>query len=126
MLCTLLQLQFGDASVSTKDLTKSFGWDTMEGFMQHDVQELNRVLCDNLEEKMKVSACNVRRSIAVHRLCMAVTATIVFMKSMFVHVSATDQHCCEDHDKHNKSVTQDHSSTSWLFLLLHHVSVQPS
>ena len=26
----------------------------MEGFMQHDVQELNRVLCDNLEEKMKV------------------------------------------------------------------------
>lgn len=22
--------------------------------MQHDVQELNRVLCDNLEEKMKV------------------------------------------------------------------------
>ncbi len=23
--------------------------------MQHDVQELNRVLCDNLEEKMKVS-----------------------------------------------------------------------
>ena len=49
-----LQLQFGDASVSTKDLTKSFGWDTMEGFMQHDVQELNRVLCDNLEEKMKV------------------------------------------------------------------------
>ncbi|KAA6424444.1 MAG: hypothetical protein FRX49_05656 [Trebouxia sp. A1-2] len=47
------QLQFGDTSVSTKDLTKSFGWDTMEGFMQHDVQELNRVLCDNLEEKMK-------------------------------------------------------------------------
>lgn len=55
MDAVLLQLQFGDASVSTKDLTKSFGWDTMEGFMQHDVQELNRVLCDNLEEKMKVS-----------------------------------------------------------------------
>ena len=54
----LLQLQFGDASVSTKDLTKSFGWDTMEGFMQHDVQELNRVLCDNLEEKMKVCPAN--------------------------------------------------------------------
>ena len=51
----LLQLQFGDSSVSTKDLTKSFGWDTMDSFMQHDVQELNRVLCDNLEEKMKVS-----------------------------------------------------------------------
>lgn len=51
-------MQFGDASVSTKDLTKSFGWDTMEGFMQHDVQELNRVLCDNLEEKMKVCPAN--------------------------------------------------------------------
>ncbi|KAL0031727.1 hypothetical protein WJX79_003396 [Trebouxia sp. C0005] len=50
---TFYKLQFGDTSVSTKDLTKSFGWDTMEGFMQHDVQELNRVLCDNLEEKMK-------------------------------------------------------------------------
>ena len=53
-----MQLQFGDSSVSTKDLTKSFGWDTMEGFMQHDVQELNRVLCDNLEEKMKVCPCS--------------------------------------------------------------------
>ncbi len=54
-IALLPQLQYGETSVSTKDLTKSFGWDTMEGFMQHDVQELNRVLCDNLEEKMKVN-----------------------------------------------------------------------
>ena len=47
------QLQFGDASVSTKDLTKSFGWDTYDAFMQHDVQELNRVLQEKLEDKMK-------------------------------------------------------------------------
>jgi hypothetical protein len=40
--------------VSTKDLTKSFGWSSMDAFMQHDVQELNRVLCEKLEEKMKV------------------------------------------------------------------------
>lgn len=61
IVMVLLQLQFGDSSVSTKDLTKSFGWDTMDSFMQHDVQELNRVLCDNLEEKMKVSCscCHV-------------------------------------------------------------------
>jgi hypothetical protein len=26
----------------------------MDAFMQHDVQELNRVLCEKLEEKMKV------------------------------------------------------------------------
>ncbi|KAK9823704.1 hypothetical protein WJX72_004794 [[Myrmecia] bisecta] len=49
------KLQFGDTSVSTKDLTKSFGWDTQEAFMQHDVQELNRVLCEKLEEKMKAT-----------------------------------------------------------------------
>lgn len=40
--------------VSTKDLTKSFGWGVSDMFQQHDVQELNRVLCDKLEEKMKV------------------------------------------------------------------------
>jgi ubiquitin carboxyl-terminal hydrolase 7 len=47
------KMQFGEAACSTKDLTKSFGWDTAESFQQHDVQELNRVLCDKLEEKMK-------------------------------------------------------------------------
>jgi ubiquitin carboxyl-terminal hydrolase 7 len=41
--------------MSTKDLTKSFGWDTYDAFMQHDVQELNRVLQEKLEDKMKVS-----------------------------------------------------------------------
>lgn len=38
----------------TIELTKSFGWDTLDSFMQHDVQEFNRVLQDNLESKMKV------------------------------------------------------------------------
>lgn len=51
----LPQLQFGKTPVSTKDLTQSFGWDTSDAFQQHDVQELNRILCDRLEEKMKVS-----------------------------------------------------------------------
>lgn len=40
--------------MSTKDLTKSFGWDYQDAFMQHDVQELNRVLVEKLEERMKV------------------------------------------------------------------------
>ncbi|KFM24284.1 Ubiquitin carboxyl-terminal hydrolase 12, partial [Auxenochlorella protothecoides] len=47
------KLQFTDGPVSTKDLTRSFGWDTSDAFQQHDVQELNRILCDRLEEKMK-------------------------------------------------------------------------
>ncbi|XP_054795340.1 ubiquitin C-terminal hydrolase 12-like isoform X1 [Prosopis cineraria] len=47
------KLQYSDISVATKELTKSFGWDTYDSFMQHDVQELNRVLCEKLEDKMK-------------------------------------------------------------------------
>ena len=42
-----------DKPVGTKKLTKSFGWESLDSFMQHDVQELCRVLLDNLESKMK-------------------------------------------------------------------------
>ena len=45
-------------SVSTSELTRSFGWDSMESFMQHDVQEFNRVLQDHLERKMKGTAAD--------------------------------------------------------------------
>ncbi|KAL8036479.1 hypothetical protein ABFS82_12G158700 [Erythranthe guttata] len=47
------KLQYNDTSVATKELTKSFGWDTYDSFVQHDVQELNRALCEKLEDKMK-------------------------------------------------------------------------
>ncbi|CAG0888119.1 unnamed protein product [Darwinula stevensoni] len=47
------ELQFNDKPVGTKKLTKSFGWETLDSFMQHDVQEFLRVLLDNLESKMK-------------------------------------------------------------------------
>ena len=46
-------LQFNDKSVGTKKLTKSFGWETLDSFMQHDVQEFLRVLLEKLEIKMK-------------------------------------------------------------------------
>ena len=42
-------LQFLDKAVGTKKLTKSFGWETLDSFMQHDVQEFLRVLLDKLE-----------------------------------------------------------------------------
>lgn len=54
------ELQNSDKPVGTKKLTKSFGWDSVESFHQHDVQELCRVLLDNLENKMsgtKVCTC---------------------------------------------------------------------
>lgn len=45
------KLQLSDLrSVSTKGLTKSFGWTDAEAFTQHDVQELLRVLFDALEQ----------------------------------------------------------------------------
>ena len=47
------RLQTSSVPISTKELTKSFGWDDYESFLQHDVTELNRVLCDTLESKMK-------------------------------------------------------------------------
>ncbi|KAJ1915568.1 ubiquitin-specific protease ubp15 [Tieghemiomyces parasiticus] len=47
------KLQYSDTAVDTTELTRSFGWDSLESFMQHDVQEFNRVLQDNLEGKMK-------------------------------------------------------------------------
>ncbi len=44
-------LQLGHAkAVTTKALTKSFGWTSSDAFQQHDVQELARVLFDALEE----------------------------------------------------------------------------
>lgn len=47
------RLQNGNNSVGTKELTKSFGWTAVDSFTQHDVQELDRVLLDNLQTKMK-------------------------------------------------------------------------
>lgn len=47
------EMQLSDSPCSTKSLTKSFGWNDSDIFIQHDVQEFCRVLLDNLEEKMK-------------------------------------------------------------------------
>lgn len=39
-------------SISTSDLTDSFGWTGNEGFQQHDVQELNRIFFSALESSL--------------------------------------------------------------------------
>ncbi len=46
-------MQISNQAVGTSELTRSFGWDSSEAFMQHDVTELNRVLQDKLENSMK-------------------------------------------------------------------------
>ena len=47
------KLQTSDVSIQSMELTHSFGWTTADAFTQHDVQELNRILMDRLETKMK-------------------------------------------------------------------------
>lgn len=47
------KLQTNLLPTSTTEMTKSFGWDSAESFMQHDVQEFSRVLMEDLENKMK-------------------------------------------------------------------------
>lgn len=46
-------LQSSNTPVGTTELTMSFGWDSRQIFEQQDVQELSRVLMDNLDGKMK-------------------------------------------------------------------------
>eukprot|EP00033_Pygsuia_biforma_P004844 GCRY01005310.1.p1 GENE.GCRY01005310.1~~GCRY01005310.1.p1 ORF type:complete len:451 (+),score=103.30 GCRY01005310.1:149-1501(+) len=47
------ELQCSKKEVNTTALTRAFGWTNLEEFTQHDAQELCRILCDKLEEKMK-------------------------------------------------------------------------
>ena len=47
------KMQFSETSAATKDLTRSFGWDTYDSFTQHDILEFYQVLCEKLEDKMK-------------------------------------------------------------------------
>lgn len=69
------KLQYSDSSVATKELTKSFGWDTYDSFMQHDVQELNRVLSEKLEDKMKVN------NMAMFSFCQIYNCMAMLFKS---------------------------------------------
>lgn len=47
------KLQTSDKPVDTNELTESFGWNDADAFTQHDVQEMNRILMDKLETRMK-------------------------------------------------------------------------
>eukprot|EP01041_Mallomonas_annulata_P002534 gene2534-4939_t len=51
-------LQNSTKAVTTKNLTRAFGWNSQDAFTQQDVQEMMRVLLDKLEEKMKGTAAD--------------------------------------------------------------------
>ena len=74
------KLQYSDSSVATKELTKSFGWDTYDSFMQHDVQELNRVLCEKLEDKMKV----LFLLIVISHVCLKNLACLIYFFCFYI------------------------------------------
>ncbi|KAJ1605675.1 ubiquitin carboxyl terminal hydrolase domain that is fused to a MATH domain [Cryptosporidium canis] len=50
------ELQTCCEPVNCRELMRAFGWDAADAFTQHDAQELNRLLCDRLEEEMKNTA----------------------------------------------------------------------
>ena len=55
-------LENNTEAVDTKLLTRSFGWSAYELFMQHDVQELNRQLCDKLESWLSKNNSRVNKA----------------------------------------------------------------
>jgi ubiquitin C-terminal hydrolase len=48
-----LRMETSAEPVNCTDLIRAFGWDSVDAFTQHDVQELARILCDKLEERLK-------------------------------------------------------------------------
>jgi ubiquitin carboxyl-terminal hydrolase 7 len=53
------ELQFSDRPVGTKKLTKSFGWETLDSFMQHDVQVTKLQNLSYRIGQLSNCACNV-------------------------------------------------------------------
>ena len=51
-------LTFGNQSVSTNKLIKSFGWEKNDIFIQHDIQEFNMKLSEIMEKKFKGTKAN--------------------------------------------------------------------
>ena len=65
-------------------MTKSFGWKSLDSFLQHDVQEFNRVLQDKLEMKMKVSTNCASPGIRVDQLLDQGTKAEGAIQKLFV------------------------------------------
>eukprot|EP01080_Neovahlkampfia_damariscottae_P000503 gene503-8017_t len=51
--------------ISTTSLMKSFGWDSSDAFVQHDIHELTRILLDELSDKIDL---NVFKGCLIHKI----------------------------------------------------------
>ena len=47
-----IQLLTSSSAISTRKLTNAFGWSALDAFVQHDTQELARVLFDRLQKRL--------------------------------------------------------------------------
>ena len=83
-----LQTSNGSA-VSTEQLTKSFGWQSADAFMQHDVQEFCRVLLDNLDDTMKKDAAADKEAEEAAAAAAAAAATATALAPQQGEPSAT-------------------------------------
>ncbi|XP_073291911.1 ubiquitin C-terminal hydrolase 13-like isoform X2 [Primulina huaijiensis] len=107
------KLQYSDEKVSTKELTKSFGWDTNEAFLQRDIQEFNRVLCEKLEEKMErtVVEGEIRKLFEGHHMsiieCINVEYRSCRMES-FYDLQLDVKGCHDVYDSFDKYVAVEH------------------
>jgi hypothetical protein len=54
LLASFIPRPIVNLRVGTTELTKSFGWKSLDSFLAHDVHEFSRVLLDGVESKMKV------------------------------------------------------------------------
>ena len=109
---TFWALQSQTLAVNTEGLTRSFGWDSYDAFQQHDVQELSRVLVDNIEEKMK----NTRSERTIETLLQGATRSYIRCvnvpfcserKETFYDVQLDVKGCKSIHDSFAKFVEEE-------------------
>lgn len=76
------RLENNDQPVGTEELTRAFGWDSHETFIQSDVHEFNTVLMDNLEERMKGTPVEGQiQSMFVGKICSIIRCVDVPFES---------------------------------------------
>jgi len=86
------QMQCGEMdNISTKEITKSFGWWNKEATVQHDAHELNRILLDALERSIvDTSKKNLINDIfqgkTVHRTLCLECSTVTRREETFLDI----------------------------------------
>lgn len=106
------QLQYGKRSVSTEDLTLSFGWDSSGSLMQEDVHEFNKILCETLERKMKgTKACGLTDKIFAGHILKFIECLNVDFKSeksdMFQDIILDVRGCADVYASFDRITAED-------------------